>query len=295
MGSKVIPKLLYARRLHNLCEMIGWNSKHRNPDDGTDNLWVNLNDVPLNSSLKNNPSVIILNYLQVPIKIMHQPGIHRACTIVQISPMICLDYFSNEIQRSHHNICSEYVPLWDRLPVLHSSPGGCYALIYPLPDPVLRDAWRHISEKKYQEIYAQKKCHKQLELVSLQKKNRHYDSWKMDSSKITHEHQIAQNSLNNWQNIYPNLSSRKYRQFYALFYLKKIFQNNLNIQTIKKHWKEYKRYIKILKQEIIWKKNKIGWEIVRKHEKMQAKSRQKARKTECKTGVVRCREKKMWT
>jgi hypothetical protein len=34
--------------------------------------------------------VIILNYLQEPIKIMHQPGIHRACTIVQIFLVICL-------------------------------------------------------------------------------------------------------------------------------------------------------------------------------------------------------------
>jgi hypothetical protein len=124
MSIKVISKLLYARRLHNLCEWIGWNRKHRNPNGGTNNLRVNLNDVPLNISLKNNPTVIILNYLQEPIKIMHHPGIHKTFTIVQIVPVIFLDYFNNEIQWRPYNICSEYVPLWEHLPVCHFSHGG---------------------------------------------------------------------------------------------------------------------------------------------------------------------------
>jgi len=161
MSIKVIPMRLYARRLHNLYERIGWNSKHKNPDDGTDNLRVNLNDVPLNSSLKNNPTIIFLNYLQVPIKITHQPGIHQTCTIVQIFPMICLDYFSNEIQRSPYNICSKFVPLWERLPVWHFRHGGSQSFLCPLSNSALGAASRHSSVKNTKK-YMPKKCHKEV-------------------------------------------------------------------------------------------------------------------------------------
>jgi hypothetical protein len=63
MSTKEIPKLLQARRLQNIYERIGWNRKHWNTNDETDSLRINLNGVPLNSSLKYDPTVIILNDL----------------------------------------------------------------------------------------------------------------------------------------------------------------------------------------------------------------------------------------
>jgi hypothetical protein len=63
MRTKEIPKLLQARRLQNLCKRICRNRKHWHTDDGIDGLRINLNGVPLNSGLKYNPTVIILNDL----------------------------------------------------------------------------------------------------------------------------------------------------------------------------------------------------------------------------------------
>jgi hypothetical protein len=59
-----------------------------NTNDGTDGLRINLNGVPLNSGLKYDPTVIILNDLQVPIKLTDKPRIHRTCTSREISPVI---------------------------------------------------------------------------------------------------------------------------------------------------------------------------------------------------------------
>jgi hypothetical protein len=61
----------------------------------------------LNGCLKYDHMILILNHLQILIKLPHQPGIYYASTIVEISPMIISDDLSNEIQWSYHNICYE--------------------------------------------------------------------------------------------------------------------------------------------------------------------------------------------
>jgi hypothetical protein len=88
MGMKEIPELLQGRSLHNLCEGTFRNRQYWNINDGIDNLRINLNDMPLNWCLKYDPMVLIMNRLQVPIKLSHQPGIYCACIVVNVSPMV---------------------------------------------------------------------------------------------------------------------------------------------------------------------------------------------------------------
>jgi len=83
MSMKEVHKLLYGG--------------NRNINDITNNLRINLNDVPLNWSLKDDPKVLILNHLQISIELSHQPGINYASTFIQIAPMIVHDDLSNEI------------------------------------------------------------------------------------------------------------------------------------------------------------------------------------------------------
>jgi hypothetical protein len=47
-----------------------------------DHLRINLKHVALNISLKNDPMVLILNHLQVPIKLPHQSEINCTSTVV---------------------------------------------------------------------------------------------------------------------------------------------------------------------------------------------------------------------
>jgi hypothetical protein len=51
-------------------------------------MWINLKNMPLNSRLKNNATVIILYYFQVPIKFSHMPRKHYAGIVVKISPVM---------------------------------------------------------------------------------------------------------------------------------------------------------------------------------------------------------------
>jgi hypothetical protein len=53
--------------------------------------------VSLYISLKNDPLVLILNHLQVPVKLPHQPGINCSRTVVKIAPMVVHDDINNEI------------------------------------------------------------------------------------------------------------------------------------------------------------------------------------------------------
>jgi hypothetical protein len=58
---------------------------------------INLKQVALNISLKNDPMVLILNHLQVTVKLSHQPGVNCASTDVKIAPMVVPDDINNEI------------------------------------------------------------------------------------------------------------------------------------------------------------------------------------------------------
>jgi hypothetical protein len=97
MGMKVIPELLQGRGLHALYEGTGRYRQDWNINDGTDDLRINLKHVALNGSLKNDPMVLILNHLQIPVKLPHQFGTYCACTVVKISPVVVADDLSNVI------------------------------------------------------------------------------------------------------------------------------------------------------------------------------------------------------
>jgi hypothetical protein len=71
---------------------------------------------------------------------------------------------------------------------------SCFALICPWPDLALRVAWRQISGKKNTKKYMPKKMPQTVKTLLVSKKIQHYNGRKMDFPKITHEHQIAQNS-----------------------------------------------------------------------------------------------------
>jgi len=109
-------------------------------------LRINLNSMPLNNGLKYDPTVIFLNDLQIPTKLMNKPGIHRTCTGVQVSPVIHLDNLSNEIKWKPQNICSEYIPLWECLPVCHS---GSLSFLCPLLNSALGATSKHSCTKIY--------------------------------------------------------------------------------------------------------------------------------------------------
>jgi hypothetical protein len=125
--------------------------------------------MPLNSRLENNANVIILYHLQVPIKFSHQPKKHYAFTVVEISLVICLDNISNNVQMSHYDICSDYIPFKDSLSILYSGLDSNYAFFCHLTDSALRSASRHSSTKKNIQIVAKNNTNKIL-LVP-QKKN----------------------------------------------------------------------------------------------------------------------------
>jgi hypothetical protein len=97
----------------------------------------------LNWSLKYDPMVLILNHLQVPIKLPHQPGIYRTCISVQVSLVIHLNNLSNEIYWRPHNISSNYIPLWECLPVCHFSHSGGLSFLGPFSHSALGVASRH--------------------------------------------------------------------------------------------------------------------------------------------------------
>jgi hypothetical protein len=126
--------------------------KHRYTKNPTDDLRINLENLPLNSGLKYNATIIILNHLQVPIEFSHQLGKHNASTVVDVSLVIGLNNIISDIQRCHSDICSNHIPLWDCLPILNSSPVNSYAFFCPLTDYSLRTASKHGFEKKTQKV-----------------------------------------------------------------------------------------------------------------------------------------------
>jgi len=97
MGMKVIPELLQGRGLYVLYQGTGRYRQDWNINDGTDDLRIKLKHVALNGSLKNDPMVLILNHLQIPVKLPHQFGTYCGCTVVKISLVVVADDLSNVI------------------------------------------------------------------------------------------------------------------------------------------------------------------------------------------------------
>jgi len=92
--------------------LIVWASRkleHRHPDELTDDLRINSDT--FHGGLKNHPGVIILNNLEISITQSDQPGEYNTGTVVKISPVVSLDNLVDTVQRSHHNVCTNNVPL----------------------------------------------------------------------------------------------------------------------------------------------------------------------------------------
>jgi hypothetical protein len=85
--------------------------ENRHSDEVTNDLGINSDDMATNSGLKYQPLVIVLHHLYVGIEKSDKPGVDNTGTGVKIPPMISLDSVMNTIQRCHHNVRVDYIPL----------------------------------------------------------------------------------------------------------------------------------------------------------------------------------------
>jgi hypothetical protein len=85
--------------------------ENRNSSELTNDLGINSDSMPSNSGLKHQPMVIILNHLEVGIEQSDQPSVNNTGAAVKISPMISLNGVIDTIQRSHHNVGTDHIPL----------------------------------------------------------------------------------------------------------------------------------------------------------------------------------------
>jgi len=67
--------------------LIAWASRyleHRHPNELNNDLRISSDNMPCKGGLKNYPAVIILNYLEMSIKLSNQFGKYNAGAIVKI-------------------------------------------------------------------------------------------------------------------------------------------------------------------------------------------------------------------
>jgi uncharacterized protein YjiS (DUF1127 family) len=106
-----LSEIIHRRRKYHLIVRARRHLENKNSYELTDDLGINSDNMPSNSILKHQPVVIILNHFEVGIKQSDQPGVYNTGTGVQISPMISLDSVMDTIQRSHHNVGTDHIPL----------------------------------------------------------------------------------------------------------------------------------------------------------------------------------------
>jgi len=83
----------------------------RHSDEVTDDLGINSDDMATNGGLKYQSTIIILHHLKVGVKETNQSSVNNTGAAVKISPMICLDNIVDTIQRCHHNVRADHIPL----------------------------------------------------------------------------------------------------------------------------------------------------------------------------------------
>jgi hypothetical protein len=138
-------KLIQRRRQDNLIKWAGRNLEHRHPNELADDLRINNDNVPCKGGLKNHPSVITLNYLEMSTKLSNQPGKNNAGVVVEIATSICLNNLTNIIQWSHHNAHSTTFRFaMTGLFIIFGSK-DCHIFFRPLSDSALRTAIGHDS------------------------------------------------------------------------------------------------------------------------------------------------------
>jgi hypothetical protein len=152
-GMKEFPKIIQGRRKHHLIVWVGRNLEHWDSDDVTDDLRINSDDMAYNGGLKHQSTIIVLYHFQVGVEELDQSSVHHTDPAMEISPIVCLDNGMNAVQRWHHDIRPDDVPLGNDSAV-HSL-GLDYSPIFhsPLTDPVRWTACRHDSAQETNKIY----------------------------------------------------------------------------------------------------------------------------------------------
>jgi hypothetical protein len=96
--------------------------ENKNSNELTDDLGINSDSMPKNSGLKHQPAVIIL---------------HHTGASMKIPPMIGLDNVMDTIQRSHHNIRTDHIPLGNDWAVHNFGSESCPISLCPLANSAL--------------------------------------------------------------------------------------------------------------------------------------------------------------
>jgi hypothetical protein len=144
-------EIIQGRRQDYLIVWAGKKLEHRNPNEMTDDLRINSDNMSFYRGLKNHLAVIILNNLEISIKQFDQPSEHNTSTVVKISPMVGLDNIVDTIQRSHHNACTNNVLLGNDSSVHNFGFQGYQISFCPLSDSALWTTNRHVSAKNNQQ------------------------------------------------------------------------------------------------------------------------------------------------
>jgi hypothetical protein len=106
-----LSEIIHRWRQYHLIVRAGRQLENRNSNELTDDLGINSDSMPKNSGLKHQPAIIVLHHLEVGIEKSNQPGVHHTGAAMKISPMIGLDSVMDTIQKSHHNIRTDHIPL----------------------------------------------------------------------------------------------------------------------------------------------------------------------------------------
>jgi hypothetical protein len=119
-------------------------------DEVTDDLGINSDNVATNNGLKYRSTIIILHHLKVGVEETNQSSVNNIGAAVKISPLICLENIVNTIQRCHHNVRANHIPLGNDWAIHDLGSEGCSISLCPLADPGLWAACKHDSVKRYQ-------------------------------------------------------------------------------------------------------------------------------------------------
>jgi hypothetical protein len=145
---KEFSEIIQRKGAHHLLIRAARNLENRYSYELVNDLGINSDSMPSNSRLKYQPTIIILNHIEVDIEQSDQPGVNNTGTGMQTSPMIGMDSVMDTIQRSHHDVGPNNVYLSNYWSVHNFVSKGFLFSLCPLEDPALWTACRHDSGKK---------------------------------------------------------------------------------------------------------------------------------------------------
>jgi len=155
-GMEEFPEIVQGRRKHHLIVWAGRNLEHLDSDDVTEDLRINSDEMACNGGLKHHSTIIVLHHFQVGVEEFDQSGVHHTSTAMKISPIVCLDDAKNVVQRWHHDVSPNDVPLSNDC-VVHNLGLNCSPILRkPLTDLAGWTACRHDSAKDPTRIFPKK-------------------------------------------------------------------------------------------------------------------------------------------